>query len=67
MSPYPVRRALALLLLGLGIFQLLASIAALFFWLIAGEWQPYVPLIAVFAFLVTWPLALGIRNRLWRH
>ena len=63
MSHYRIFQALGQLLLGLGIFELLASAIAILFWLVAGAWQPYVFLIVVIAFVATWPVAFLI----WRH
>jgi hypothetical protein len=65
MSNFSSGRALGLLLLGFGIFQLLAGITGLLFWLIAGVWQPYTVIIVVIAFAVTWPAAYEVWKRYW--
>lgn len=67
MSHYRIFQALGQILLGLGIFELLASAIAGLFWLIAGAWQPYVFLIVVIAFIATWPVAYVIWRRRWPH
>jgi hypothetical protein len=63
MSRYPFFQALGLLLLGLGTFQLLVSVVAFLFWLIAGAWQPYTFLIAAITFITAWPIGYLI----WRY
>jgi hypothetical protein len=56
-------RALLLVLLGLGTFQLLAGFVGLLLWLIAGAWQPYTPVIVIIAFSATMPVGHLIWER----
>lgn len=63
MSRYPFFQALVLLLLGLGTFQVLVSVVAFLFWLIAGAWQPYTFPIAAITFITAWPMGYLI----WRY
>jgi len=60
--PNPFRRGLVLMLLGFGIFNLLAGALGVVFWLIAGEWEPYLPIIVILAF-AAWPIAYQIWKR----
>ena len=40
------RRATILILLGFGLFQLVAGAISLLFWVLMGDWRPYIPFIA---------------------
>jgi hypothetical protein len=55
-------RAICLILLGFGLFQIIASIIALAFLILTGHWSNYVPRIVAIAF---W-LALPITYVVWK-
>ncbi|MEW5956788.1 MAG: hypothetical protein AB1801_03620 [Chloroflexota bacterium] len=49
-------RAVSLILLGFGLFQIIASITAFIFWMLAGHWSDLVPQIVAIAFWLTLPI-----------
>jgi hypothetical protein len=49
-------RAICLILLAFGLFQIIASITALAFLILTGHWSNYVPWIVAIAFWLTLPL-----------
>ena len=57
-----ILRAISLLFLGLGLFQIIASLIALLFLLLAGHWNDLVPQIVAIAFWLTLP----ITTLVWR-
>lgn len=52
----PSRRSVTLILPGLGVFQVMAAGAAAFFWILAGEWQRFMPAIVSIG-LLAWPVS----------
>lgn len=48
---------LALVLLGAGIFQIVAALLAIFVWLAGADWRSLIPQILVIAFWISWVLA----------
>ena len=52
---YPPRRGFTLVLLGMGIFYLVAALLSLYYWLAFGAWQPYLGQIAGIALVVSIP------------
>ncbi len=46
-----------LVLYGVGIYELVVGMVALVTWMLEGEWQPYLPQIALVSFWITLPLA----------
>jgi hypothetical protein len=56
-------RSLVLILLGFGVFSLLAGGLGVLLWLVARQWQPYVPAITLLAFAAGWPLAYQVWKR----
>lgn len=57
MSEQPWRRALLLMLLGMGTFFLIATLLALAVWLTVGNWRPFLMEISFVATLATIPVA----------
>ncbi len=57
-------RLWGLILLGAGIYQIIAAGIATFFWVIAGEWRDLILQIMVIAFWITLPVTYFIWQRL---
>lgn len=49
-------RAVSLILLGFGLFQIIASIIAVIFLTLTGHWSDHVPQIVAIAFWLTLPI-----------
>lgn len=49
-------RAVSLILLGFGLFQIIASLTAFVFWILTGHWSDHIPQIVAIAFWLTLPL-----------
>lgn len=67
MPDYSWRRALILILLGMGIFFTIAALLALLMWLTIGNWRPLLEEIAVLAALATMPVASHLWERYVAH
>lgn len=52
-----------MLLLGFGLFHLIASVVAVVFWMLVGNWRDLVPQIVVIAFWFTLPAAYLVRKK----
>ena len=59
-------KVITMFLLGAGIFQILAALLALFFWLVAGDWRPFWPHIAGIAFWLNLPVSYWLWRTYWR-
>jgi len=57
--------AVGLILLGAGVFQIIAALIALIVWFATGDWRTYWPQIAVIAFCITIPVSYVIWKRYW--
>jgi hypothetical protein len=57
-------RLMGLILLGAGIYQIIAAGIASFFWIVAGDWRDQVLQIMVVAFWITIPVTYFIWQRL---
>jgi len=55
-------RAVILMLLSFGLFQIIASITAFVFWLLTGHWSDLAPQIVV----ITFPLTLPTIYLVWK-
>lgn len=55
-------RAVSLILLGFGLFQIIASLTAFIFWILTGHWSDHIPQIVAIAF----PLTLPLTYLVWR-
>lgn len=60
MPKHPIYRTIALILVGLALFHLIASLVAVMFWLLTGDWRNLVPQIAIIAVSLTLPLGYYI-------
>ena len=47
MNKFLIKRAIVLILLGIGISQILSALLGLFFQEVAGAWKPYLPIIVM--------------------
>jgi len=61
-SDYLSGRAVVLILLGFGLFQLVAGAISLLFWVLMGDWRPYAPLIGAVAGGLTLLIIYRIAN-----
>lgn len=59
--------AVGLVLLSLGVFQIIAALLGLFFWMVAGDWREFVPQIVVIAFWLNFPATYWIGRRWFRR
>lgn len=59
--------AVALVLLGAGIYQVIAALLAGFFWLIHQDWTRLIPQIAFIAFWLAFPVTYLIWTKYRRH
>lgn len=62
MDSYRSNKVVMMILLGSGVFQITAAVVAIFLWLVAGDWRPFWPQIAVIAFWICLPVS----HWLWR-
>lgn len=63
MPKYSIYRTIGMILLGFGLFHLIASAVAVVFWLLVGDWRDLVPQIVVIAFWLTLPTAYLVRKK----
>ena len=55
MPDHPWRRAMLLLLLGMGVFFVIAATISFLIWITAGDWRPFLDEIAAIAVFLTIP------------
>jgi hypothetical protein len=60
-------RAMSLILLGFGVFQIIASIIALAFLVLTGHWSDQVPQIVAIAFWLTLPITYLVWTKYFRE
>ncbi|MBN1303477.1 MAG: hypothetical protein JXA13_03505 [Anaerolineales bacterium] len=63
MNPRFIKQAVTLILLGFGIFQVLAALFVAFFLIIHADWTEFIPQIVGIAFWLTLPVAFVLWNK----
>ena len=63
MNQATILTAFGIILLSLGVFQLLAALLGVFFWIAAGDWREFLPQIVVIAFWLNFPVTYWIWQR----
>lgn len=63
MKQVTIATAVGILLLSLGVFQIIAALLAVFFWMVAGDWRGLIPQIVVIAFWLNFPATYWIWRR----
>ena len=58
-------RLVGIILLGSGIFQIVAAGIAAVFWIVSGDWRNLVPQIIVIAFWITLPISYFLWQRMF--
>ena len=60
MKQITIVTVLGIVLLSLGVFQIIAALLAVFFWIVAGDWRDLVPQIVVITFWLNFPATYWI-------
>ncbi|HZD57637.1 MAG TPA: hypothetical protein VE136_12970 [Anaerolineales bacterium] len=55
--------AVGIILLSLGVYQIIAALLAIFFWMVAGDWRDFISQIIVIAFWINLPVTYWIWQR----
>lgn len=66
MNEHRTYKMITLVLVGAGVYQVIAALLALFFWLLAGDWHPFWPHIAGIAFWLDLPASYWLWRAYWR-
>lgn len=67
MEDHRMPSIVSIVLLSIGLYQIIAATLGSFFWLLTGDWRPFIPQILLISFWINWLFTYLISRHLKSH